>query len=221
MTYGAAFYNDAQTVQLDDQTPCMSLVARGTVAASSGTFYPRLTNGINPLMAIRPTNVSAAIQGVSKNGDTFDWQIATMGSPRMSGPNWSIDWYIFDKPNPTPSTSGWGLELYDAAGNVTYCSKQGPMNIAGVGHGTYSAGRTYAFHQNRMAVERGEEIYDLVETDDSRGNPNGGWEVKFMGYEKIPSGWEVIGNQIEQVHQNGGDYWIYPPSLLILDVTNL
>ncbi|WP_313392020.1 hypothetical protein [Sphingobium yanoikuyae] len=221
MTYGAAFYNDAQTVQLDDQTPCLSLVARGTLNPWGGTYFPQISNGQFPMMAIRPTNISAAIQGCSKDRSTFSWEIATMGSPRNNGSNWSIDWYIFDKPNPTPSYSGWGLELYNGSGQVTYSSKQGPMNIAGVGHGTYDGGRTYAFHQNRMAVERGEEIYDLVEGTDSRGNPNGNWETRFMGYEKIPSGWEVIGNQVAQVHQNGGNYWIYPPSLLIVDVTNL
>ncbi|WP_188064149.1 DUF6453 family protein [Sphingobium sp. KCTC 72723] len=225
MAYGASFLNDAQAVQLDETTPCMSLIARGQINPSNesngSVWVPAVSNGQYPLMAIRPTNISAAVVGVEKNGQNFQWQITSQNSPRNNGSNWAIDWYIFDKPNPTPSTSGWGLELCNSAGQVTYSSKQGPMCIAGTGHGTYAGGRTYAFHQNRMAIERGAEIYDLVEIDDSYGNGTGQYEVKLVGYEKINSGWEVVGNQVAQVHQNGGDYWIYPSVLLILDVTNL
>lgn len=224
MTYGASFLNDALAVQLDDTTPCMSLIGRGQINpanASSSAWYPTVYNAQYPLMAIRPTNLSAAVVGVEQTGSTFQWSIESQPSPRNNGSNWTLDYYIFDKPAPSPSTSGWGLELYNGSGQVTYSSKNGPMSIAGAGLGTYPAGRTYAFHQNRMPIERGEERYDLREIEDSRGNWTGGWETVFLGYEKINSGFEIIGNQIVEVHQHGGDYWIYPSVLLILDVTNL
>lgn len=220
--FGAQFRNNNQVIQIDETTPCMSLVRTGRFNANNNTsdFSVSQAGCQTPLLAIRPNNFSAAIASQNVTSGVWSWYVQGWDTPRTAPGNWSVDWYLFDKPASAPSTSGWGIELYKN-GVVTYSSKNPPMKIAGVNLGTYPAGRTYAFHQSRMAIEQGEMQYDSRDIEDSRGNPTGEFEIIPRGYEKVPSGWEIIGTQVAAYKRTNTDYWIEPNNLLVLDVSGL
>lgn len=220
--FGAQFRNNNQVIQIDETTPCMSLKRTGRFSANNYTsdFSVSEPGCQTPLLAIRPVNFSAAIASQYLSNGVWSWYVQGWDTSLTASGNWYVDWFLFDKPAPTPSTGGWGIELYKN-GVVTYSSKHPPMKIAGVGDGTYPAGRTYAFHQSRMAIEEGEMIYDTRDIEDSRGNPTGEFETIARGYEKIPSGWIIEGTRVMAYKRTSTDYWIQPSNLLVLDVTGL
>ena len=215
MSFGAQFKNDLNSIQIDDTTPCMSLIQKTRLTA--GGAHELTYTGRTPLMALRAQGCAGAINGAGKDGSNFKWDITKFGTSGF------VDCFIFDKPPPQPAGRGFGGELYDEQGSVVYSFAYPPMRIVGAGVGDYGSGRSYAFHQNRSGVGRGEPIYDLREIEDSRGNPTGAFEPVLVGHDKYPFGWECTSTGVRDVlpQEAINGVWIYPSVLLVLDVTNL
>lgn len=139
MTYGIEIRNSANRIQVDENYPCLVYKSQGSVVVStmtttdtwgtSGTVYTKditVTNCTNPMLIIDVplnTNVSYVdpILGYftkSVVGSTYTFTIVGAGSGLALFT--SFNYYVFDKP--TQATSGYGIQVFDSNGNVTFDS---------------------------------------------------------------------------------------------------
>lgn len=144
MTWRLEFLNDNFGYQFDDTHPVLSLVAKGVIAPTGLDFYTVVVESNNyPLIALRATGCHAGQESVDRNGTTFTFTIYSIGV----GPGATIEWFVYDNPPPTPRTSGWGIEMYNEAGEVIVSDAYPPMKIVGmvsVAGATMAAGKKYA-----------------------------------------------------------------------------
>lgn len=173
MTYGIQILNEFGAVQFDTDNVCYSLAAKGTWNASNG-LPVQFTNGVQPIMAVHINSggnadpMTVAITSIGKSGSTYTYTpdfYAKTSATYNSG--WVVEWFIFDKPPTTPSTSGVGLEILNSSGQVIYSTSRPPMRVVDVKANlpenefgaTYIAGRKYAvtgdqpFYRQQVEVE--------------------------------------------------------------------
>ena len=222
--FGATFLNNLNRIQFDEKTPCMTLVKKGRFNGGGGvvSYSPYYS----PILAIRPSNGADAYIDAQKVNGAPTFGIQTFPDFPSGG---YVDYWLFDRPSPTPKSSGFGMELYDANGNVTYSYVSGsstsdtlgaPMTIAGFDVGTYPAGRTYAFAAIGYNWSHSEDvIYDslgqatgAVIIKDNYGGFNVTDNSVNNGASRPTSGLPVAGS---------GDTSGGPLTFLVIDVTGL
>lgn len=174
MSFGAEFRNNTGIIQIDSNYGNYYLSQSGSSATTSisgtGTgvsslLYPQSwlvvsVTGVNPLIAFNSSQ-RTFLYNVTQSGSTWTFTLATMGAIGTI-----INYYIYDT-YPTTLLTGWGLNIYDAAGKVTFSSNRkylrvidqiaGPYSFVSGNsnwHGdsfSYAAGRTYAVIQSHLA----------------------------------------------------------------------
>lgn len=139
MAYGLEVRNTGDRLVIDDNYPCMTYKSQGSVTVSSmsttdtwgsgNTVYTKdivVTNCTTPMLVIDvPLNTNTSytdpVLGYftkSVSGSTYTFTIVGAGSGLSLVS--SFNYYVFDKP--TQSTSGYGIQLFDQYGNVTFDS---------------------------------------------------------------------------------------------------
>lgn len=96
---------------------------------TNGVGHP--STGLGELIAFRPRYSDRPV-GVAYTA-YGSWQFVgytPVANPVPTGSYPVVDWWMFARAN--SSSSGVGLEVYDASGNVTYSSGSQPMKIAAV-----------------------------------------------------------------------------------------
>lgn len=174
MSYGVEFRNEGGIVQIDSSygnyylsqsgSPSSTAIS-GTGTGISSLLYPQswvviTIVGINPLIAFR-SSAKSFLYNVSQSGSNWTFTIATFGAVGTI-----INYYIYDT-YPTPAGTGWGLEVYDSSGAVTFSSERkylrvidqlagaynfvdGVSNWNGTSY-SYTPGRTYALIQSHLS----------------------------------------------------------------------
>lgn len=129
--------------QIDQTFKNLHLITKGTAEATlnaggnQGLKYVDLTfnNCRSPLLAIYNPTLPVAWYRYSFNGTTWVWRVFSSGN---SG---TFEYYLFDT-NPPPLNMG--MELRNAASEVTFSLGYRPMRVAGVlmepGLGNYAIG---------------------------------------------------------------------------------
>lgn len=215
MPVGFENFNDSGSMQLSANLRNPVLRASGTHTTVAGTqiiSYTRAASGDSPLLAVAPASGSLRYMGTNFSGLTQNWHFEYFNGAVGD----SIPYYVFDKP-PAPS-GNFGIELYDAAGNLTYSIQNKPLRIVEAVSGavppgvaldkTYVAGRQYAAIVSRPSANL---IYRTL--------PN---QTDFRGLtvQKITDGIrlhnEVYANATGDSHTS-----VFGPyQVLITDVTN-
>ena len=164
MPAGLEILNDDGAYVLDHNIKNLFLSDSGTETSVAdtetqlGTSMVTITaSGENPLPFIYSTATDGwMLWQTSKVGSTWTW---TFVSDAAVGTD--VDYWIFD--NAPASVPGAGLEVYDAAGDLTFASWAYPVKIVDVRNGdmgqsiawadagSYTAGRKYAFCPSKFA----------------------------------------------------------------------
>lgn len=144
----------------------------------------------------------------------------------------SVDWYVFDL-MPSPASSGFGLQVFTAAGDLAFDAASGPLRIAGISQMpgaigdvadlsvSYPAGRTYASIHSTSG--------NVTTSDGSPGNYVNRDVITMTSW----SGTNLTGRFSRSaapstaITQNTSDegptnfFFNRPPAILVADVTNL
>lgn len=151
MAYGFKVINDYGTVLIDDTFANLALMSSAvytTTPPASQYYGSDLIFSFSaqfPVFAFRCETALATVVAVQQNGSAFTV------SMRCDGPvGTPIKVYFFDRP--TVPTSGWGIRVRDAAGNITFDSGYSYMRIVGAYSGADAtwalpAGKVYAVLQ--------------------------------------------------------------------------
>ncbi len=176
MPQGVRIKGDHGFIQVGDQAPLFVLRSRGSVASVSGSGLqfmnstaqvPRPSSSC--LLAIRPAD-SMEVWGITADGLNFVlYGMAPVGT--------NIDYWTFDKASAVPDPGGFvGFRTRNAAGELIFAANMKPVRVVDVFNlnitpdyfedRLYSAGRTYAVAQARMA--------NTLKYRDGAVNPNTG-----------------------------------------------
>lgn len=126
MTAGLEVYNDSGSILIDSTYQNYSLLASGTVAA--GTAVSFSTTSIRPLVFVRfnTPNRFVRISDLTSNSVTFQTYDLQEGTGNFSNPvAGSTEYMVFGVASTlAPSTHGFGLNVFDAAGILVFDSNQ-------------------------------------------------------------------------------------------------
>lgn len=140
------------------------------------------------LTALRPqsTGVAWRVLYTTRDSSTTYYHLIT----NVNGAN--INWYKFDKVTPPPS-SGYGMNLYDGSGNVTYTASQNMMRVKQIlSWGTSSTVNTQPPDQNASSGGRAiaaiqgntmESGYGTGPGFGEFGGWNGNWYLDIVRFE--------------------------------------
>lgn len=144
MTYGFRVTGN-YGLQIDDTYHNLMMVAKGATAtlSSVGAYEDVVyvgSAGCTPVLAISCTS-RASIGQVTVSGNTWTWRLFVpytpnsgthdIGNGGVTQTPAAVNWYVFDKP-PAAPTSGYGLVVWDASGNVVFDSTRKAMRVVGV-----------------------------------------------------------------------------------------
>lgn len=152
MTAGLQIINSGGTYQIDENYRNYQILSTGSGSTSStysadGITYKYtdivVSSGVAPMLGVKSTSFMVVI-GVSKSGDTWTFRVACETTQ-------SFTYFVFDLVSTTPGN--FGLEVYDAAGDLVFYSGNKPLRIVGImdindfelfeGSYTYTSGRDY------------------------------------------------------------------------------
>lgn len=126
MPAGLEVYNDAGALIVDSNSPNYSLLASGT--ASSGSPVSFTSTTVRPLVFVRfnTPNRFVRISALSSNSVTFQTYDLQEGTGNFSNPvSGSTEYKVFGIASTlAPSSPGFGLNVFDAAGNLIYDSNR-------------------------------------------------------------------------------------------------
>jgi hypothetical protein len=126
MAVGLEVYNDAGALVIDSNSPNYSLLASGT--ASSGTAVSFTSTTVRPLVFVRfnTPNRFVRISALSNNSVTFQTYDLQEGTGNFANPvAGSTEYKVFGIASTlTPSSPGFGLNVFDAAGNLIFDSNR-------------------------------------------------------------------------------------------------
>lgn len=126
MTAGLEVYNDAGALVIDSNNPNYSLLASGTVAA--GTAVSFATTTVRPLVFVRfnTPNRFVRISDLTNNSVTFQTYDLQENTGNFANPvSGSTEYMVFGIASTlTPSSPGYGLNVFDASGNLIFDSNQ-------------------------------------------------------------------------------------------------
>ena len=147
MAYGIEIDNSSGVLQIDETHLNLGLVASGTatcnvaVGSPSNLYYATVTKATGvtyPVIAIHTFGNAIALTRVSISSGSAIWNF-------VGGQNDQFIYYIFDKY--PASTTGYGLQVFDGSGNVTFNSDYPPMSVKAFGTtntNNLSSGPVYA-----------------------------------------------------------------------------
>jgi hypothetical protein len=133
MTAGFESINDAGTYQITDSYPNVQFKSKATVTMSSTTYVTGgpsfgdisfyyydvvVTGAIYPVVALASTDF-VSLTKLTISGTTWTYRIASAVAA-------TITYYVFDR---APTTANYGLEIYDASGNLTFSSASKNMDM--------------------------------------------------------------------------------------------
>jgi hypothetical protein len=130
MAYGVEFYNQNGKLQLSDSVNNFYMVEKGTINSTNGSVFYTVTPTVAydaiavfcPTMAVLPKSMFSSVQAAN-TPQTFR---------KISTSNATIFWYAYRSYNSvTPATSGYGLEIYNATGQVAFSSNY-PKILKGI-----------------------------------------------------------------------------------------
>lgn len=251
--FGFQCFSNSGRYQINAETIGRNLRAKGTVNVNgSWERVPSQTNGriatisynngTAPILALRfssdfsasetnPPVVGLLRTARSGNNYTFTIIVSRQSAPVPQ----NVDYYIFDVP---VASGGWGLETYDASGNLVYTTGLPLLNIAsafnpmqspaatGTVTFTGSTSKKYAAVCTAIIDEdtQWEQLTNLQWFTVYRGNMGGAWN--FLGGMKL-AGVQYMGGTLNgQVDPITGDgdtgegAWPYC-NTLVIDVTGL
>lgn len=149
MAYGALFVNDNNRIQIDENSPVLSLMSQGTATAGDSVMGSSTTRAYTltvsgrtaPLLAIgvdKPTQGEKGCHVVEavRNGGSWTYTVIIW---HQYGTDFAFRWYLFDLPYGTVLT-GYGLAVWDAQGRLVFNSNHAPMRTVT----TMASGRVYA-----------------------------------------------------------------------------
>jgi hypothetical protein len=126
MTAGLEIYNDAGALIIDSVNPNYSLLASGT--ASTGVAVSFTTTTVRPLVFVRfnTSNRFVRVADLTNSSVTFACYdqpaSSTAYATEVSG---STEYMVFGIASTlAPSSPGYGLNVFDAAGNLIYDSNR-------------------------------------------------------------------------------------------------
>jgi hypothetical protein len=157
MTAGLQIFNANNVLQIDQDTLNFVLTNKGTATLTTDASWPvdplqsaTITiTGTNPLFAFAsPYDICVLRTTVS--GSSFTYYITSVNCPNGG----TVPYYVFDKANAAAISEHFGLEIFDASGNVVYHSGLKPLRIVGAtstyGINTLPSGPTYAVIQQNF-----------------------------------------------------------------------
>lgn len=136
MPYGLQVIGNDGYKQIDENYANLSFVGKGTMSiggsvnnmAGPTTFYSgsqRFNRACNrPLVFIRPTQGYACLASIVNGGSYLD--IYLHGNTSQN-----VDFYVFDQIT-TDEYGGFGLQVFNAAGQLTYSSNYAPLRIKAI-----------------------------------------------------------------------------------------
>lgn len=126
MTAGLEVYNESGALIIDSNNPNYSLLASGT--ASSGSAVSFTSTTVRPLVFVRfnTPNRFVRISALSNNSVTFQTYDLQEGTGNFANPvAGSTEYMVFGIASTlTPSDPGFGLNVFDASGNLIYDSNR-------------------------------------------------------------------------------------------------
>ena len=184
MVAGFQCFNDGGALQVDDtQTFCMGIAATGTAQATinvengqAARYVDISYTGEAPLIAIAPPSpLSGGVLGTVVSGST--WTFRVVICPRTGGPgagdaSTPFRYYIFDRVRPKSGPAG--IEIYDAAGRLTFSSGSKVMNIL-AGNDEPTGRTSIAFVLNGQITSASDS------PTDEEGNVTTIWTTSFQG----------------------------------------
>jgi hypothetical protein len=225
MSVGLEIRNDSGVLIISQAFRNYHLIEKGTFVIPAGdsvvggTFVFSRSGRTFPVLAIRaPALVGSNEQVVS--GGTIT---RTFSTPLLAA-SVTVEFWLFDVLSTPPAT--FGLEVYDAAGNLAYASGQAPMRIVGEvvmsaytnTSGTFGAGRTYAAVQTfaGFAQDNTETVPDFFVTKRIVGMAS--WSGTAITCRR-----NFTQTKIREFDEDipGFSYETQPPRWLIVDVTNI
>lgn len=129
MSHGLQVYNESGILQIDSLYKNMSLVSSGSVICSGNdvglTRYADVNiTGTNPILALREYNHGISALAYAKSGNVFTFRIYAYLYRRSDNAVMTdipVNYWVFDSVPNTP-TSGHGLHVYNANGQLAYDS---------------------------------------------------------------------------------------------------
>jgi len=164
MPVGFQAINDDGVVQIDENYINMQLVQKGTVALNTWT-WPGIHSGSftytgeAPIVALYSPVVAAVTNSV-RSGNSWTFYISAATESPIS-----IGYYVFDRA--AISSSGAGLEIFNASGKLVYSSATKLLRIGAmpaIEGGVINSSRTYAMaswggpHYDEQSFEGGSYV---------------------------------------------------------------
>lgn len=140
MAYGLTVYGDAGQVQVDDVSPTLVFLAKGSITldqemrSTSQPFFDRAFVSSQNVVAAADGGMLCAFRARDNDRPVGVWSFNLSGgttafvgySPFGGVP--VVDWWMFGRA-PAPPPGSYGLTVYDDAGRVTWSSDHRPMRI--------------------------------------------------------------------------------------------
>ena len=127
MPYGFRVVGNSGSVQVDGNYVNLALAQSGTINVPASASGVEITAyGLNtPMMCIQTISGGAVVVSSNNSLPNVTYRFTSYESSAV------IKWFIFDKT--VPASTGYGLNVYDAGGGVTFSSDWSVMRIGAVG----------------------------------------------------------------------------------------
>ncbi|WP_295226969.1 hypothetical protein [uncultured Brevundimonas sp.] len=141
MAYGLTVYGDGGQVQVDDVSPTLAFLAKGSITldqemrSTTTPVFSRAYINSQGAVASAAGGMLCAFRARDNDNPIGVWGInPSDGSTSFVGYSQFgglpvVDWWMFGRA-PAPPTGTYGLTVYDDAGRVTWSSDHRPMRIA-------------------------------------------------------------------------------------------
>ena len=167
MSFGFVAYNDSGTYQADDTYANYAITSSGTgTFATDYSFANTIVSctitvtGVAPLIAYSCGSRMSQMT-VSNSGSTWSFYMTSKVAANGS----TFSYWIFDKADQATPSGTMGLEVFNASGVRVFHSHTKVLRVAGIGAGTYTAGRTYATIQLTLGMAYNETDISGVGTN--------------------------------------------------------
>jgi len=221
MSYGLEVKNEDDVLQIDETHLNYGFISSGT--ATCNTFISSVsrlyratvtvTNGTNPVVAIHTDGNAIALSGIVTSGSTRTYYY-------LGPQNAEFIYYVFDEY--PESTSGYGLQVFNASGDVTFNSNYPPMKVVGFGQFGLAQSETLPSGVYAAVMEKPEWYAFTFEIQ----YPDGTWPYRslYTGVSTTSTNVYQLGLTFE-AYQSSVEVDIEgtvgSPNILVIDVTGI